>query len=69
MSSTEAALVADKMLNHEYLGIDGMKELYNVASKLILGADSPAIVENRVGCYYVQNYWFLINLFAQETNI
>ena len=48
VSSTEAALVADKTLNHEYLSIDGMKEFYTAASKLILGADSPAIVDNRV---------------------
>lgn len=43
------ALAADKTLNHEYLSIDGMKEFYTTASRLILGADSPAIVENRVG--------------------
>ena len=49
VSSTETALAADKTLNHEYLGIDGMKEFYTIAPKLILGADSPAIVENRVG--------------------
>ena len=48
VSSTEAALAADKTLNHEYLSIDGMKEFYTTASKLILGADSPAIVDNRV---------------------
>jgi aspartate/tyrosine/aromatic aminotransferase len=54
VSSTETALAADKTLNHEYLSIDGMKEFYTTASKLILGADSPAIVENRVG-YYINN--------------
>ncbi|CAB3982763.1 Aspartate aminotransferase, cytoplasmic [Paramuricea clavata] len=48
VSSTETALAADKTLNHDYLSIDGMKEFYTIASKLILGADSPAIVENRV---------------------
>lgn len=48
VSSTEVALAADKTLNHEYLNIDGMSEFSNVAAKLALGADSPAIVENRV---------------------
>ncbi|XP_046851244.1 aspartate aminotransferase, cytoplasmic-like [Xenia sp. Carnegie-2017] len=48
VASTEATIASDKTLNHEYLSMDGMKELYTLASKLILGAESPAIVENRV---------------------
>ena len=48
VSSTEVALAADKTLNHEYLSIDGLKEFCTVATKLILGADSPALVQNRV---------------------
>jgi aspartate aminotransferase, cytoplasmic len=35
-------------LNHEYLPIAGLVEFTSAARKLILGADSPAIKENRV---------------------
>ncbi|XP_068709760.1 aspartate aminotransferase, cytoplasmic-like isoform X2 [Montipora capricornis] len=40
--------IADKILNHEYLPIDGLKLFTDAACKLALGPDSPAIVENRV---------------------
>lgn len=40
--------IADKTLNHEYLSIDGLKSFTDAACRLALGADSPAIVENRV---------------------
>lgn len=61
VSSTETAIAADKTLNHEYLSIDGMKEFYETASKLILGADSPAIIENRVS--YFINYHIKYSIF------
>ncbi|PGH27359.1 hypothetical protein AJ80_00837 [Polytolypa hystricis UAMH7299] len=38
----------DPNLNHEYLPIAGLPEFRSAAQKLILGADSPAISENRV---------------------
>ncbi|KAL9983331.1 hypothetical protein ACROYT_G005484 [Oculina patagonica] len=40
--------IAQKTLNHEYLQIDGLGAFCDAASKLLLGEDSPAIVENRV---------------------
>ncbi|KAF2433630.1 aspartate aminotransferase [Tothia fuscella] len=38
----------DPDLNHEYLPIAGLPEFTKASQKLILGADSPAIAENRV---------------------
>lgn len=40
--------IAQKTLNHEYLQIDGLGAFCDAASKLLLGEDNPAIVENRV---------------------
>lgn len=40
--------IASKILNHEYLSIDGLKSFCDAASRLLLGNDSPALVENRV---------------------
>lgn len=39
----------DPDLNHEYLPIAGLADFTNAAQKLILGADSSAIKEKRVG--------------------
>ena len=39
----------DPELNHEYLPIAGLADFTNAAQKLILGANSPAIKEKRVG--------------------
>lgn len=41
-------LLNDPTLDHEYLPITGLPEYTSAAAKLILGADSPAIAENRV---------------------
>ncbi|KAL4983478.1 pyridoxal phosphate-dependent transferase [Aspergillus falconensis] len=38
----------DPNLNHEYLPIKGLADYTTAAQKLIIGADSPAIAENRV---------------------
>ena len=38
----------DPNLNHEYLPIAGLADFTSAAQKLMLGADSPAIAENRV---------------------
>lgn len=40
--------IAEKILNHEYLQIDGLRSFCQAASKLLLGDDSPALTENRV---------------------
>ncbi|XP_031554822.1 aspartate aminotransferase, cytoplasmic-like [Actinia tenebrosa] len=40
--------ILDGTLNHEYLGIDGLRQFSDASNKLVLGADSPAIAQNRV---------------------
>ncbi|KAF9264781.1 aspartate aminotransferase [Marasmius fiardii PR-910] len=44
----EQILLNNPALDHEYLPITGLPEFTNSAAKLILGADSPAVVEGRV---------------------
>ncbi|KAL4889370.1 pyridoxal phosphate-dependent transferase [Aspergillus ambiguus] len=41
----------DPNLNHEYLPIKGLADFTTAAQKLIIGADSPAIRENRVATF------------------
>nr|XP_054765929.1 aspartate aminotransferase, cytoplasmic-like [Lytechinus pictus]XP_054766430.1 aspartate aminotransferase, cytoplasmic-like [Lytechinus pictus] len=43
----EADMAADHTLDHEYLPIAGLAEFTSAATKMLLGADSPAIKENR----------------------
>lgn len=43
--------IVDKILNYEYLFIDGLKLFIDVVCKFVLGLDSFVIVENRV-CIY-----------------
>lgn len=45
----EKMIADDHSLNHEYLPILGLPEFRSSASKIALGADSPAISEKRVG--------------------
>nr|XP_034341499.1 aspartate aminotransferase, cytoplasmic-like [Arvicanthis niloticus] len=42
-------IARDNSLSHEYLPILGLAEFRSCASRLLLGDDSPAIAENRVG--------------------
>lgn len=44
----EELLFSDKSANKEYLPITGLTEFRELSAKLIFGADSPAITENRV---------------------
>ena len=46
--TVEQQLANDLTLNHEYLPVLGLTEFTNAAVKLILGADSPAVVNNLV---------------------
>ncbi|GAQ81410.1 aspartate aminotransferase [Klebsormidium nitens] len=43
----EAAIVADRSVNKEYLPIIGLASFCKLSAQLILGADCPAIVEKR----------------------
>lgn len=45
----EAQMAGDSMLDHEYLPILGLKAFRDAATRLLLGADSPAIAKNRAG--------------------
>lgn len=46
--TAEKELAQDETLNKEYLPVLGLEAFTNVATKMLLGEDSPAIVENRV---------------------
>ncbi|KAL1920295.1 uncharacterized protein VTP21DRAFT_1441 [Calcarisporiella thermophila] len=48
VKKADAILFHDDNLDHEYLGILGLPGFREAASKLMLGADSPAIREKRV---------------------
>uniref|UniRef100_A0A3Q3KKH4 Aspartate aminotransferase n=1 Tax=Mastacembelus armatus TaxID=205130 RepID=A0A3Q3KKH4_9TELE len=49
VKKVEKIIVHDDRLNHEYLPILGLPEFRSSASRIVLGDDSPAIRENRVG--------------------
>ncbi|XP_034464883.1 aspartate aminotransferase, cytoplasmic [Hippoglossus hippoglossus] len=49
VKKVENIIVQDGNLNHEYLPILGLPEFRSAASKIVLGDDSAAIQENRVG--------------------
>ncbi|KAM4599773.1 aspartate aminotransferase, cytoplasmic isoform 1-T1 [Fundulus diaphanus] len=49
VKKVEKIIVHDDRLNHEYLPILGLAEFRSSSSKIVLGDDSPAIRENRVG--------------------
>uniref|UniRef100_A0A8C9TH39 Aspartate aminotransferase n=1 Tax=Scleropages formosus TaxID=113540 RepID=A0A8C9TH39_SCLFO len=49
VKKVERMIVEDQSLNHEYLPILGLPEFRSSASKIALGDDSLAILENRVG--------------------
>ena len=46
--AVEAQMAADQTLNKEYLPVPGLPDYRSAATKLLLGADSSAIAENRV---------------------
>lgn len=48
VGSVEAAIALDKTLTHDYLSIGGLKDMCQAATKLALGNESIAIVEDRV---------------------
>uniref|UniRef100_A0A3B5PYW7 Aspartate aminotransferase n=1 Tax=Xiphophorus maculatus TaxID=8083 RepID=A0A3B5PYW7_XIPMA len=49
VKKVEKLIVHDDRLNHEYLPILGLPEFRSCSSKIVLGDDSPAIREDRVG--------------------
>lgn len=46
--TAEKALALDDTLNKEYLPVLGLETFSTLATKMLLGDDSPAVVENRV---------------------
>jgi aspartate aminotransferase len=51
--TVEQQIANDLTLNHEYLPVLGLPEFTNQAVKLILGADSPAVVNNLVNIFVI----------------
>ncbi|KAI8906547.1 pyridoxal phosphate-dependent transferase [Powellomyces hirtus] len=49
VKKAERAIVEDATLDHEYLPIDGLRTFTDASAKLILGKNSPAVLENRFG--------------------
>jgi aspartate aminotransferase, cytoplasmic len=47
VKKTEQAIVSDESLNHEYLAVLGLDSYSSAATALLLGDDSPAILEKR----------------------
>lgn len=47
----EKFLANDPELDHEYLPIDGLSSFTEASARLVLGIDSPALLENRVFTY------------------
>lgn len=46
--TAESQMAADLTLNHEYLPVVGLESFRKASVSLLLGPDSPAILENRV---------------------
>lgn len=53
----EKLIAGDDSLNHEYLPILGLPEFRSSASKIVLGTDSPAILEKRVSTSLGISIW------------
>lgn len=49
INKADELLRQDPLLNHEYLPIAGLATFTSAAAKLMLGEDSPAMKEKRVG--------------------
>ncbi|XP_002732064.2 aspartate aminotransferase, cytoplasmic-like [Saccoglossus kowalevskii] len=47
--TVESQMAADSTLDHEYLPIAGLKTFTEAATRLALGDDSPALLQNRAG--------------------
>lgn len=65
----EKLIAEDDSLNHEYLPILGLPEFRSSASKIVLGEDSPAILEKRVSTAFTSNTtleWKLISVFIMH---
>lgn len=48
VKKAEAAIAADKSLNHEYLDISGDVKFCELSRAVLFGANSPAITEKRI---------------------
>lgn len=71
--TVEQQLAHDLTLNHEYLPVLGLAEFTSAAVKLVLGSDSPAVVNNQVLNYeklfliYFSQNSFLFKAFGVQT--
>jgi aspartate aminotransferase len=51
IKKVEEELTSNPNLNHEYLWFLGLEKFNEVAPRLILGEQSPALLEGRVSSY------------------
>ena len=58
VKDVEKQMANDETLNHEYLPVMGLGDFTTAATKLLLGEDSPAILENRVSTWnnFIQQF-------------
>lgn len=48
VKEAEKQMVNDATLNKEYLNVLGLEDFTKAATSMLLGTDSPALLENRV---------------------
>ncbi len=58
--TVELQMASDVTLDHEYLPVLGIPDFCTASVKLILGVDSPAVVNNLVNIYF-RTIWFSDN--------
>lgn len=54
--TAEKALANDDTLNKEYLPVLGLELFSSLSTKMLLGNDSAAVIENRVSLLFVVYY-------------
>lgn len=59
--TVELQLANDLTLDHEYLPILGLADFSNAAVKLVLGPDSPAVVNNLVSIILFIRHFSMID--------
>ncbi|XP_038603040.1 putative aspartate aminotransferase, cytoplasmic 2 isoform X2 [Tachyglossus aculeatus] len=69
VQKTLLQLISDPTLNHEYLPALGLKEFNRVVTELIVGRNSPAILNNRAGAVHTVGGTGAIRLGAEFLNM
>ena len=67
--NVEMTMAADETLNHEYLAIDGLSQYSKAASCLLLGEESEAVLQDRVGLSpHIQVHIFICTIKLWKPN-